>query len=70
PATVPGAPVGDAPHWGVSSQDWQSHSIDEDAEHPDGVYVARCGQRLVKSTTLYGEAPGWMCLSCLRWTER
>jgi hypothetical protein len=62
-------PGGGAPRWGVSSLDWRSHAIDEDAEHPRGVYVARCGQRLVRGTSLYDEAPGWMCLSCLRWTE-
>ncbi|MGH3826900.1 MAG: hypothetical protein ACRDQX_06975 [Pseudonocardiaceae bacterium] len=67
PATAPGAHVGDAPRWGVSSRDWQSHAIDEDA---DEVYVARCGQRLVKGTTLYDEAPGWMCVPCLRGTKR
>jgi len=60
------------PRWGVSSRDWQSHAIDVDAEHPDGVYVARCGQRLVRGTSLYDEPPpgGWMCLACARWTER
>ncbi|MEO7194835.1 MAG: hypothetical protein ABIZ05_08440 [Pseudonocardiaceae bacterium] len=70
-ATVPGAHVGDAdaPRWGVSSQDWQSHAINVDAEHPDGMYVARCGQRLVRDITLYNDAPGWLCVSCLRWTR-
>ena len=51
PATMPSAPkshpVGGAPRWGVSSLDWRSHAVDADAEHPYGVYVARCGQRLV-----------------------
>ncbi|MGH3773693.1 MAG: hypothetical protein ACRDRW_20255 [Pseudonocardiaceae bacterium] len=60
--------MGGAPRWGVSSLDWQSHAIDENAKHPDGVYVTRCGQRLVIGTCLYDEAPGWMCLPCLRWT--
>ncbi|MGH3710390.1 MAG: hypothetical protein ACRDRQ_20300 [Pseudonocardiaceae bacterium] len=61
-----------APRWGVSSLDWRSHAIDGDAEHPDGVYVARCGQRLVLGASLYDEPPpgGWMCLVCARWTER
>ncbi|MGH3865216.1 MAG: hypothetical protein ACRDQ4_03595 [Pseudonocardiaceae bacterium] len=65
-----GHPMVLAPRWGVSSADWQSHAIDEDADHPSGVYVARCGQRLRGAATLYDEAPGWMCVSCLRWTER
>ncbi|MGH3829354.1 MAG: hypothetical protein ACRDRS_02715 [Pseudonocardiaceae bacterium] len=74
PTTAPSAresqPVGGAPRWGVSSQDWQSHAIDEGAEHPEGVHVARCGQRLARDTTLYREPPGWMCVACLRHTER
>ncbi|MGH3721180.1 MAG: hypothetical protein ACRDRI_20480 [Pseudonocardiaceae bacterium] len=34
------------------------------------MYVARCGQRVFMGASLYDEAPGWMCLSCLRWAER
>ena len=69
PAT---APVGVAPHWGVSSTDWQSHAVDVDADHPSEVYVARCGQKLIIGASLYDEPPpgGWMCLACARWTER
>jgi hypothetical protein len=37
----------------VSSLDWRSHAIDEDAEHPYGVYVARCGQPVFMGTSLY-----------------
>ncbi|MBW0009676.1 MAG: hypothetical protein JO063_06090 [Pseudonocardiales bacterium] len=59
-----------APRWGVSSLDWRSHAIDEGADHPYEMYVARCGQRLVMGSSLYDEAPGWMCLACARWTER
>jgi len=65
-----GHPVAGAPRWGVSSLDWQSHAIDEGADHPYEVYVARCGQRVFMGASLYDEAPGWMCVSCLRWTER
>jgi hypothetical protein len=39
-------PVGIAPRWGLSSLDWHAHAVDKDADHPYGVYVARCGQRL------------------------
>ena len=46
------------------------HAVDEDADHPYGVYVARCEQRLFMGPTLYEEPPGWMCMCCLRWTER
>ncbi|MGH3831829.1 MAG: hypothetical protein ACRDRS_15515 [Pseudonocardiaceae bacterium] len=70
PSTRESHPVVGAPRWGVSAQDWQSHALDEGAEHPDGVYVARCGQRLAAGTTLYDEPPGWMCVSCLRHTQR
>ncbi|MGH3772324.1 MAG: hypothetical protein ACRDRW_13165 [Pseudonocardiaceae bacterium] len=74
PAAMPGVceahPVGLAPRWGVSSLDWRSHAVDEDADHPYGVYIARCGQGLFMGAALYDEPPpgGWMCLSCLRWT--
>jgi hypothetical protein len=63
-----GHPVGVAVRWGLSSLDWHAHAIDEDADHPYGVYVARCGQRLFMGTSLHDEPPGWICLSCLRWT--
>lgn len=57
------------PRWGVSSLDYHTHAIEEHAEHPDAVYLARCGQLLSKSATLYIEPPpaGSMCLHC---TER
>ncbi|MBV8539669.1 MAG: hypothetical protein JO063_00750 [Pseudonocardiales bacterium] len=60
------------PRWGVSALDWRSHAIDGDAEHPDGVYVARCGRRLVMGAGLYDEPPpgGWVCRACARRTER
>ena len=73
PRPVPvddGYPVGVAPRWGVSSLDWHSHAVEEDTKHPDGGYVARCGQHLVMGASLYDEPPGWMCLACLRWTQR
>jgi hypothetical protein len=65
-----GYPVGVAPRWGVSSLDWRSHAVEEDTKHPDGGYVARRGQHLVMSASLYDEPPGWMCVACLRWTQR
>ncbi|MGH3770000.1 MAG: hypothetical protein ACRDRW_01135 [Pseudonocardiaceae bacterium] len=72
PAPASAAHPVSGPGWGVSSRDWQSHAVDVDAEHPDGVYVARCGQRLVMGASLYDEPPpgGWMCLACTRWTDR
>ncbi len=76
PSTVPGErephPAGAAPRWGVSSLDYHTHAVDADAEHTDAVYVARCGQLLFRSATLYEEPPlgSSMCLPCLRYTER
>ena len=34
-----GHPVGITPRWGLSSLDWHARAIDEDADHPYGVYV-------------------------------
>ncbi|MGH3711307.1 MAG: hypothetical protein ACRDRQ_25100 [Pseudonocardiaceae bacterium] len=74
PATMPGEheahPVRTAPRWGMSPLDCKTHAIDEDPGHPYGVYLARCGHRLLKGTTLHDEAPGWICRSCLRWNEQ
>jgi hypothetical protein len=54
----------------VSSADWHAHAVDEDADDPHGVYVARCGHWLRGAATLYDEVPDWMCLSCLRLSDR
>lgn len=64
-------PVGVPPRWGLSSVDARAHTIDEDADHPAGVYVGRCEQRLLRATNLYDEPPDsdWICLSCLCWTN-
>jgi hypothetical protein len=35
-------PVGVPPRWGLSSVDARAHTIDEDADHPAGAYIARC----------------------------
>ena len=63
-------PVGIAARWGLSSLDWHAHAIDEKADHPSGVYLARCGHRLGKANTLYDDPPSRICPSCARWTER
>ncbi|MGH3683852.1 MAG: hypothetical protein ACRDSM_02070 [Pseudonocardiaceae bacterium] len=56
----------------MSSLDYRAHAIDEDADHPYGVYVARCGHRLFQGTSLHDEPPrgGGTCPPCARWTER
>jgi hypothetical protein len=40
-------PVSPSPRWGLSPLDWHAHAIDELTHHPIGVYVARCGHRLM-----------------------
>ncbi|MGH3722485.1 MAG: hypothetical protein ACRDRI_27365 [Pseudonocardiaceae bacterium] len=59
------------PRWGVSSLDYHTHAVEEDAEHTDAVYVARCGQLLFRGAVLYIEPPpgGSMCPTCPPWTE-
>jgi len=69
PARRAGHTVGIPPRWSLSPLDWHAHAIDEDDDHAYGVYVARCGQRLFMGTSLHDEPPGWICLSCLRWTD-
>ncbi|MGH3721439.1 MAG: hypothetical protein ACRDRI_21835 [Pseudonocardiaceae bacterium] len=60
------------PRWGVSSLDYHTHAVEEDAEHSDAVYVARCGQLLFRGVVLYDEPPGGgsMCPPCVREVER
>ncbi|HWR47010.1 MAG TPA: hypothetical protein VN327_05245 [Pseudonocardiaceae bacterium] len=43
--------------WGLSSLDWHAHAIDEDADHPCGVYLARCGHRPRKANTFARPIP-------------
>jgi hypothetical protein len=63
-------PVGIPPRWGLSSLDWHVHAVDEDADHPCGVYLARCGHQLRKANTLYDDPPSRICPSCARWSSR
>jgi hypothetical protein len=60
-SVVPKATVGvmpQLPRWGLSPLDWHAHAIDEYADHPHGVYVARCGHRLLMGTCLNDEPSG------------
>lgn len=52
--------------WGLSVLDWHAHAIDENADHPIGVYVARCGHRLMMVTTLHESPPSRICAECGR----
>jgi hypothetical protein len=58
------------PSWALNPQDWRAHAIDTDADHPYGLWVARCGCRIVATANLHETPPGWMCMSCARWTDR
>lgn len=50
--------------------DRHAHAIDEYADHPHGVYVARCGHRLRIAINPHDDPPGRICLSCARWSNR
>jgi len=45
-------------------------AIDEYADHPHGVYVARCGHRLRIAINPHDDPPGRICISCSRWRNR
>ncbi len=50
--------------------DWQAHCVDLDADHPVGLWIARCGRRLPARVGLHEQPPGHRCMSCARWSER
>jgi hypothetical protein len=57
-----------APRWALCPLDWQAHAIDAWADHPQGVWIARCGHQLSGSTPLYDLPQGQQCPSCARWS--
>lgn len=57
---------GIATRWGLSLLDWHAHIIDDNANHPHGAYIARCGQHLSTATNLDDQPSTWICLPCLR----
>lgn len=57
------------PRWALSPLDWQAHAIDPWADHPLGVWIARCGHRLLSGTTLHDTPPGSRCPACTRWSQ-
>lgn len=63
-------PLSAHPQWGLSVLDGHAHAVDVSADHPDGVYVARCGHRLVVITRLHDEPPTRMCPACDRWSRK
>ena len=64
-------PVSADPQWGgLSVLDSHAHAVDVAAPHPDGVYVARCGHRLVVITRLHDTPLARRCPACERWSKR
>jgi hypothetical protein len=55
---------------GVSRVDARAHAVDPGGEHPALVYLARCGHRLLRRTTLYEVSPARRCPSCVDGTGR
>lgn len=55
--------------WGLSILDFQAHAIDLLADHPVGVYRARCGHLLMVVTELCEQPSGRACAECERATR-
>ena len=58
-----------APRWALCPLGWQAHAIDAWADHPVGVWIARCGHQLSGGTPLYDVPQGQPCPSCARWSR-
>lgn len=56
--------------WALSSMDWQAHAVDESADYLYGVWVARCGHRLLTVTVLHHNPTSRICPTCARPTLR
>jgi hypothetical protein len=61
-------PLTVAPHWALCPLDWHAHAIDAGADHPLGIWIARCGHRLSGGTPLHDIPQGRRCPSCARWS--
>lgn len=57
------------PHWALSPLDGHAHAIDPWADHPFGLWIARCGHRLLSGTSLHDTPPGSRCPVCTRWSQ-
>ena len=68
PWTGPMDPLTVAPRWALCPLGWQAHAIDAWADHPPGVWIARCGHQLSGGTPLYEPSQGQVCPSCARWS--
>ncbi|MBV9142366.1 MAG: hypothetical protein JO115_15885 [Pseudonocardiales bacterium] len=56
--------------WGWSRVDAREHAIDPNAEHPALVYLARCGHRVLRQTTVSDVPQNQRCPSCTRGADR
>jgi hypothetical protein len=61
-------PLTIAPRWALSPLDWHAHAIDAGADHPLGIWIARCGHRLLGGMSLHDTPPGHRCPTCARWS--
>ena len=61
-------PLTMVPRWALCPLGWQAHAIDPWADHPRGVWIARCGYQLSGSTSLHDDPPGQPCPACSRWS--
>lgn len=61
PWNAPADPLTIAPSWVLCHLDWLAHAVDAWADHPVGVWIARCGHQLSGSTPLYDVPQGQRC---------
>ncbi|HEY3692488.1 MAG TPA: hypothetical protein VGL46_19725 [Pseudonocardiaceae bacterium] len=54
----------------MSPLDWRAHAIDEQAQHPYGLYLTPCGHQLLAITVLHESPPGRICPTCAEWTSK
>jgi 3',5'-cyclic AMP phosphodiesterase CpdA len=69
PWSVPGDPLPIPPYWALCPLDWLAHAVDAWADHPVGVWIARCGHQLSGGTPLYDLPQGHQCPSWARWSQ-
>ncbi|MGH3773218.1 MAG: hypothetical protein ACRDRW_17785 [Pseudonocardiaceae bacterium] len=58
----PGRPAGGL-RWSLSILDFRAHAVDEDDDHPLGVFIAACGHLLLMGG-LHDEPPAGLCTGC------
>jgi hypothetical protein len=57
------------PRWALCPLNWQAHAIDPFADHPLGLWIARCGHQLSGGTPLSDHPQGQPCSSCTKWNQ-